>query len=64
MIDTRAHLGRFNFSSSKRQECSYIGDILQSFQHGDKMEQAVVRGVIDPAFNGDSIVCSSKVRHS
>jgi len=63
MIDTRAHLGRFHFSSSKRQECSYIGDILQSFQHGDKMEQAVVRGVIDPAFNGDSIVCSSRVRH-
>ena len=42
----------------QRQQRPYIRHVLHAFQQGDEVQQVVVSGVVDPAFDGNGIVCS------
>ena len=52
---------RFSFSSSQRQKCSNVSDILQGFKDRDEVEQVIVRRIIDPTFDGNSIICANTI---
>lgn len=41
----------------QRQQSPHISDILQALQQRHKMQQLVIRGIADPAFNGYRIIC-------
>ena len=54
-LPTLLDLG-FRLASSEGQERAHIGDVLQAFEEGDEVQEVVVRGVVDPAFDGDGVV--------
>lgn len=46
------------FSPSQRQQRPYISHILQRLQHRNQMKQAVIRWIVDPAFDWNCVICS------
>lgn len=48
---------RFSFSSSQRQKCAHVNDILQSFKDRDEVKQIIVCGVVNPAFDRNGVIC-------
>lgn len=46
----------FCLAPTQCQGCPHVGHILQCLQHRDQMEETVIRGVIDPAFDGNRVI--------
>ena len=47
----------------KCQKRTHIRDILQALEEWNEMQEVVVRGIADPAFDGDCIICSKNKTH-
>lgn len=44
------------FAAAQGEESSNVSHVLQRFENGDEMQEVVVCGIVDPAFDWDCIV--------
>lgn len=56
-------LSNLCFASSQGKQSPHIGDVLERFQQWNQMEKIIIRGIIDPALDRNSIVFMKDVAH-
>jgi hypothetical protein len=61
VLHTKKMLRLLCLTLPQREQCSNVRNVLQAFEQGDEMQEFVVGGVADPAFNGDGVVCGKRV---
>lgn len=47
---------RLGLATAQCQQCPDVRDILQCLEHRDQMQKAVIRGIVDPALDGNGVV--------
>ncbi len=48
----------FRFAPAQSEQGTNVGGVLQALQDRDEMKEVVVGRIVDPAFDGDSVVYS------
>lgn len=43
-------------AQSQGKQSAHVGDVLQALEQRNQMQQIIIRGVGDPAFDGDGVI--------